>query len=129
MQSLRSVWSPKAKKNWDSFSQKVEKHFDRLDEAEIKYAPSVYDPIVDVSKAADGQIKIELSTEIKGLDIYYTFDNSFPDRFYPKYTEALVPPKDAVMLRVITYKGDKPVGRLMTLQIKDLQQRTGKKND
>ena len=123
-----SVWSPRAKKNWDSFSQKVEKHFERLDEAEIKYAPSVYDPIVNVSKATGGQIKIELSTEIKGLDIYYTFDNSFPDRFYPKYTEALVPPKDAVMLRVITYKGDKPVGRMMTLQIKDLQQRAGKKN-
>lgn len=124
-----SVWSPKAKKNWDNFSKKVEKHFERLDEAEIKYAPSVYDPIVNVSKATGGQIKIELSTEIKGLDIYYTFDNSFPDRFYPKYTEALVPPKDAVMLRVITYKGDKPVGRMMTLQIKDLQQRAGKKND
>ncbi len=124
-----SVWSPKAKKNWDIFSQKVEKHFERLDEAEIKYAPSVYDPIVDVSKAAGGQIKIELSTEIKGLDIYYTFDNSFPDRFYPKYTEALVPPKDAVMLRVITYKGEKPVGRMMTLVLKDLQQRAGKKND
>ncbi len=123
-----SVWSPKAKKNWDSFSQKVEKHFDRLDEAEIKYAPSVYEPIVNMSKAGNGQLKIKLSTEIKGLDTYYTFDNSFPDRFYPKYTEALTPPKDAVMLKVITYKGDKPVGRLMTLLIKDLQQRAGKKN-
>jgi len=122
-----TVWSPKAKKNWDNFSQKVEKHFGRLDEAEIKYAPSVYDPIVNVSKAADGQLKIDLSTEIKSLDTYYTFDNSFPDRFYPKYTEALTPPKDAVMLRAITYKGDKPVGRMMTLMISDLKQRADKK--
>lgn len=124
-----SVWSPKAKKNWDSFFQKVEKHFERLDEAKIKYAPSVYDPIVDVNKAADGRLRIALSTEAKGFDMYYTFDNSFPDRFYPKYTEALVPPKDAVMLRVITYKGDKAVGRMMTLVLKDLQQRAGKKNN
>lgn len=122
-----TVWSPKAKKNWDNFSQKVEKHFGRLDEAEIKYAPSVYDPIVNVSKATDGQLKIDLSTEIKSLDTYYTFDNSFPDRFYPKYTEALTPPKDAVMLRAITYKGDKPVGRMMTLMISDLKQRADKK--
>jgi len=122
-----SVWSPKQKKNWDNFSQKVEKHFERLDEAEIKYAPSVYDPIVDVSKTSKSQLKIELNTEIKGLDIYYTFDNSFPDRFYPKYTEALVPPKDAVALKIITYKGNKPVGRMMTLLIKDLQQRVEKK--
>lgn len=124
-----SVWSPKAKKNWDSFAQKVEQHFGRLDEAEIKYAPSVYDPIVNVTKAADGQLKIGLSTEIKGLDMYYSFDNSFPDRFYPKYTEALTPPKDAVMLRVITYKGDKPIGRMMTLAIKDLQNRVGQKEE
>jgi hexosaminidase len=124
-----TVWSPKAKKNWDNFSQKVEKHFERLDEAEIKYSPSVYEPVVNVSKSADGQLKIELSTEIKGLDTYYTFDNSFPDRFYPKYTEAMVPPKDAVALKVITYKGNKPVGRIMTLLIADLRQRAGKKND
>lgn len=124
-----SVWSPKAKKNWDSFAQKVENHFDRLDEAKIKYSPAVFDPIVNVSKNADGQLKIELGTEMKGLDIYYTFDNSFPDRFYPKYTEALVPPKDAVMLRVITYQGNKKVGRMMTLVLKDLQQRTGKKGE
>lgn len=124
-----TVWSPKAKKNWDNFSQKVEKHFERLDEAEIKYAPSMYEPIVNVTKSANGQLKIEMSTEIKGIDIYYTFDNSFPDRFYPKYTEALTPPKDAVMLKVITYKGNKPVGRLMTLLIKDLQQRAGKKQE
>lgn len=123
------LWSPKAKQNWEHFVQKVEKHFGRLDEAGINYAPSVYDPIVNVSKTANGQLKIDLSTEIKGLDMYYTFDNSFPDRFYPKYTEALIPPKDAVMLRVITYKGDKPVGRMMTLALKDLQQRVGKKND
>lgn len=124
-----SVWSPKQKKNWDNFSQKVEKHFERLDEAEIKYSPSVYDPIVNVSKAANGQLKIELSTEIKGLDTYYSFDNSFPDRFYPKYTEALAAPKDAVALKVITYKGNKQVGRMMTLPIKDLQQRADKKSN
>ena len=122
-----TVWSPKAKKNWDSFSQKVEKHFERLDEAQIKYAPSIYDPIVNVSKSADGQLKIDLSTEIKGLDMHYTFDNSFPDRFYPKYTEALTPPKDAVMLRVITCRGDKPIGRMMTIMISDLKQRADKK--
>ena len=118
-----TVWSPKAKKNWDNFAGKVEKHFERLDEAEIKYAPSIYDPIVNVSKTSADQLKVELTTEIKGLDIYYTFDNSFPDRFYPKYTEALIFPKEAVALKVITYRGSKPVGRMMTLLITDLKQR------
>ena len=122
-----SLWSPKAKKNWNYFSQKVEKHFSRLDEANIKYCPAVYDPIVNLNKSADGQLKIKLSTEIDGLDIYYAFDESFPDRYYPKYTEVLIPPKDATTLKVITYKGDKPVGRMITFVLKELKERVEKK--
>lgn len=125
-----SVWSPKEKKNWDDFVDRVEQHFKRFDEAEIKYAPSVYDPIFKISKASKGQYKVELSTEIKDLDIYYTFDNSFPDRFYPKYKEPLIVPKDAVQLRVITYKGKKEVGRLITMPVSVIKRRAeGKQED
>jgi len=121
-----SVWSPKEKKNWNNFFSRVEDHFKRLDIAEIKYAPSVYDPIFKVSKTPDNQLKIELSTEVQGLDIYYSFDNSFPDRFYPKYTQPLIPPKDATILRVITYRGKEPVGRVNTMPVTELQRRGGK---
>ena len=48
----------------------------------------MYDPIFNASETADEKLQIELSTEIDGLDIYYSFDNSFPDNFYPKYTQA-----------------------------------------
>ena len=119
-----SLWSPKEKKNWDDFFSRVEQHFPRLDAAGIKYAPSVYDPIFTATMLPDSSIKVELKTEPKNLDIYYTFDNSFPDRFYPKYTEPLIVPKDAVMLRVITYEGTKPVGRMLTMPIDELKRRT-----
>ena len=119
-----SLWSPKQKKNWNHFAGKVEQHFDRFDVADIKYAPSVYDPIINVSRDTDKNLKIQLSTEIEGLDIYYTFDNSFPDNHYPKYSGAIIPPKDAVMLRMITYRGNKPIGRMVTANIDDLQKRT-----
>jgi hexosaminidase len=122
-----SVWSPIEKKNWNNFFGRVEEHFKRLDIAETKYAPSVYDPIFKVSRSADRQLMVDLSTEVQGLDIYYSFDNSFPDRFYPKYTEKLTPPKDAIMLRVITYKGKKPVGRMLSMPIDELNKRAGKK--
>jgi hexosaminidase len=127
--TVESVWSPKEKKNWDDFVERVEKHFARLDVAEIKYDPAVYDPIFKASKNANGQLKIELSTEIKGLDIYYSFDNSFPDRFYPKYTQPLTPPKDATTLKVITYNGKEPVGRMTVMPIKEMQQRAEGKGD
>ncbi len=120
-----SVWSPKGKKNWPDFFGRVESQFKRFDLAEIKYAPSVYDPIFKASKTADRRLKIELSTEVEGLDIYYSFDNSFPDRFYPKYTTPLVAPVDASQLKLITYRGGKPIGRMLTMPISVLQRRAG----
>jgi hexosaminidase len=124
-----SVWSPAEKKNWDEFFKKVEKHFGRLDMAEVKYSRAVYDPTFDVSFTDDKQLKISLGTEVKDLDIYYSFDNSFPDRFYPKYTQPLIAPKDAVMLKVITYEGIVPVGRMIAMPLDELRGRIGKKNE
>ncbi|WP_233260779.1 beta-N-acetylhexosaminidase [Pedobacter sp. HMWF019] len=122
-----SVWSPKEKKNWPVFFAKVEQHFKRFDIAETKYAPSVYDPIFKVSRSADKQLLIDLSTEVDGLDIYYSFDNSYPDRFYPKYTDKITAPKDATLLRVITYRGKEPVGRMLNMPIEELNKRVGKR--
>jgi len=118
-----SAWSPIEKKNWPNFADRTEQHFKRLDLTETKYSPAIYDPIFTVKRSADKQLSIELTTEIEGLDIYYSFDNSTPDRFYPKYTSALTPPKDANLIRVITYRGKQPIGRLISITIADLQKR------
>ncbi len=120
-----SVWSPREKKNWNHFFNKVENHFTRFDQAEKKYATSVYDPIFKVTRTKDSLVQVELSTEVEGLDIYYSFDNSFPDRFYPKYTGPVTPPKDAVMLKVVTYKGKKQVGRFNHMPVEELRKRAG----
>lgn len=124
-----SVWSPKEKKNWNDFFSRVEAHFGRYDVAKIKYAPSVYDPIFKVSKAGNDGLKVELSTETKNLDVYYSFDNTFPDNYSPKYTSPLTPPKDAVELKVVTYKGDKQVGRIITMPIEELKKRADAKRN
>jgi hexosaminidase len=116
------TWSPQAKKNWNTFYPRVEKQFPRFNEAEIKYAPSMYDPSFERGMTADSAMTITMSTEIP-LDIYYSFDNSFPDRFYPKYTEPLVVPKDATQLRVITYRGKEPIGRMVTMPISEMMRR------
>jgi hexosaminidase len=82
-----ALWSPKDKRNWKDFTPRVENHFERLDISETKYARAMYDPIISAKKDSGGKLQVELSTEIEGLDIYYSFDNSFPDRFYPKYVK------------------------------------------
>jgi hexosaminidase len=123
MAIAEDVWSPKEKKNWNNFYPRVEKQFARLNEAEIKYAPGVYDPDFEPSMGADSLITVKLTTEIPDLDIYYSFDNSYPDRYYPKYTEPIVAPKDATQLRVITYRGKEPIGRMITMPMAELRQR------
>ncbi|RYE32516.1 MAG: beta-N-acetylhexosaminidase [Sphingobacteriaceae bacterium] len=121
-----TMWSPKQKKNWNDFSTRVENQFPRLEMAEINYAPSIYDPIINVSRK-DSLVNVALSTEISGLDIYYSFDNSFPDRFYPKYTQPVVIPKEAAQLKIITYRDKQPIGRMVSVTIADLTARLPKK--
>ncbi|MDB5026053.1 MAG: family 20 glycosylhydrolase [Mucilaginibacter sp.] len=124
-----AVWSPKSRRNFDDFFSRVEKHFDRFNIAEIKYAPSVYDPVFTAKSMPDSTVQVELATEVRGLDIHYSFDNSFPDQFYPKYTEPLIVPKDAAMLKVITYRGDKPVGRMICMPVDELKKRAAHKRN
>jgi hexosaminidase len=127
MAIAESVWSPNTKKDWNTFFPKVEQHFKRLDLAETKYSPGVFDPIFKVSRAVDRSVLVEMSTEAPGLDIYYTFDNSEPDRWYPKYTDKLSIPKDATMLKVVTYKGKEKVGRMINMSVDELNKRAGKR--
>lgn len=117
-----SVWSPKEKKEWDRFVSKTEDHFVRFDYAKTKYSPAIYDPVVSVKRDGENYY-VTLTPEIKGLDIYTSFDSSTPDNFYPKYKEAQLIPKDAVVMRIITYRGNKPMGRLMTIPVEDLKKR------
>jgi hexosaminidase len=120
-----AVWSPKNKRNWDDFAGRVEKQFGRFDVAQIKFAPSIYDPIIKARKNGDSLVMVEMETEIKRLNIYYSFDNSFPDNFYPKYTEPVIVPKDASLMRVITYRDGKPIGRMISIPVSDLKKRAG----
>ncbi|HWB28119.1 MAG TPA: family 20 glycosylhydrolase [Chitinophagaceae bacterium] len=123
------VWSPVADKNWDNFETRVEKQFPRFDEAQVKYARTMFDPSFEVKKDADGKLLVTLTNEVDGLDIYYSFDNSFPDNFYPKYTAPLTPPKDAVMLKIVTYRGNKQVGRIIAMPIEELQRRAERRRN
>jgi hexosaminidase len=117
-----SLWSPREKKNWDLFVTKTEDHFVRFNYARTKYSPAVYDPEVSVKKEGDDYY-VTLTPEIKGLDIYTSFDASTPDNFYPKYAEPQRIPKDAYVMRIISYRGDQPIGRLMSIPVDELKKR------
>jgi len=121
------LWSPKEKKDWNNFAKKAEANFERMDIQQVKYSRALFDPIFTAKKDANDSLQIELSTEVEGLDIYYSFDNSHPDNFYPKYTTPLSVPKESVMLKVITYRDGKPIGRQIDMPINELRKRAGLK--
>src|SRR5258706_869913 len=120
-----ALWSPKENRNWDSFVTRTEKHFGRMDVAEVKYATTLYDCVFKPKKNDKGELQIELSTEVKGIDIYFTFDETNPDNFYPKYSSPLLVPKDAVNLKVITYRDGKQIGKQINIPIDELKKRAG----
>lgn len=116
------LWSGPAKTNWDGFWPRVEKHFVRAEQAGINYARSMYNAIV-TPYLQDGVLQVELGSEIDGTDIYYTFDNTDPDCYTPKYTAPLSIPKTATRLRIVTYRDGKQVGKVITLPITELEKR------
>ena len=98
-----------------------------MDEAKLNYSLALYDAVVRTEKDGDGKLKIELSTEVNGLEIYYTFDGTNLDNYSPKYQNKLLEiPKTATTLKVITYQNGKPKGKQITLTMKDLQDRVGR---
>ena len=62
----------------------------------------------------DGKLFANVATEINGLDIYYTLNESLPDKYTTKYTHPIEIPEGVdVTLKVITYRNGKPVGRII----------------
>lgn len=119
-----TFWSQKESKNWNDFVRRMENEFRYMDRAKIKYARSAFDAIISAVKGPDDSLQVKLETEIDGLDVYYTFDGTNPDKFYPKYQgRPLDIPTGASEIRVITYRGGKPVGKQINFMLTGLKNR------
>lgn len=117
-------WSPKRTRDWDEFVFRAESHFPRFKQAEVNYAPSIYDPAISMVKTDNGESRIVFTPEIKGLDIYYTFDCTFPDKFSAKYDgKPISCPKGSSEIWAITYRNGEPVGRLLVITLDELKKR------
>jgi hexosaminidase len=117
-----AVWSPKAGRNFANFVERIENQFPKLDQAQTKWAPSLYEPDVKAAKGVKNVV-VTLVPEVDGLDMHYSFDNSWPDQYYPKYTAPIEVPKDADKMRIVTFKNGKQVGRFMTVSVEELKSR------
>ena len=117
-------WSPKSARNWDDFTRRMEGEFDYLDAASIKYARSSFNVIFNPKRTPDRDFVVDMTTEVSGLDIYYTFDNTNPDTWSAKYDGKPVRfPLGAAQLNVITYRNGRPIGQQINIKKEELSRR------
>ena len=120
-----SVWSPSKNKNWENFSARVEQHFKRFDAAEKPICKAIYDPIV-TTKMVDEKMICTLSSELSNVDLYYTIDGSFPAKYSTKYTVPFEIPNEEISFRVVAYRNEIQIGRILTISKEMLKNRAGK---
>ena len=118
-----TLWTDARLRNWKFFVNRVEQQFERFDRSGVNYARSIYDPIIYPHWDKERQLKIAMKTEIEGLSLFYTYDNTIPDIYSNMYTDTLSIPKNASMLRVAAYKGQEQAGRLIDITIDALKKR------
>lgn len=118
-----TLWTDARLRNWKFFVNRVEQQFERFDRSGVNYARSIYDPIIYPHWDKEHQLKIAMKTEIEGLSLFYTFDNTIPDIYSNMYTDTLSIPQNASMLRVAAYKGQEQAGRLIDITIDALKKR------
>ena len=79
------VWTPLEKKDFTDFRKRLNKHFRDYGDLGLSYSKGNYS--VDIKPITiDGKLKVQLSTEIPGTEIYYTTNGSLPTIESKKYT-------------------------------------------
>ena len=80
-------------------------------------------PLLRYCALLRGELFVELKNEIPGLNIHFSFDHSYPDNHYPVASGLVPVPKDAELMRIVSYRGSKMMGRTMNISRADLEKR------
>jgi hexosaminidase len=119
-----NLWSSAAKTSWPVFLKKIETHLPLLDLDSTKYSNYFYDPMVSAKKANNGDVVLDINTEVPDIDVHYAFDDTDPDQFYPKYEgKAIAIPKGAKNISMVSYRDNTQKSRIVKLPIIELKKR------
>jgi hexosaminidase len=118
-----SVWTPKERKNWSDFVNRVEHQFERMNHAKIRYSTAMYDPIISARYDAQKNLILIVDKEIPDINIHFSIDESNPDYTYRKYEAPYTLPKDVANLKFVCYKNGKQVGRQINISVEELKKR------
>ena len=121
-----TMWSSADAKDWTSFTNRLEAHFNDFDKEGVAISKAVYDPIIHTYMEGD-KMMLSLSSDIPGAEIRYTLDNTYPAEVMGKvYTGPVVVPDGDLRLHVQVIKDGKAVGRALVIHRDDLAKRVRK---
>lgn len=104
------TWSPKNKRDFAEFTQRLIPHISRLEQMDVNVANKIFDIKTSVLSGDGEGTRIELSPKIEGVDLRYTLDGSAPTADSPIFSEA-IPIEKNKQFRAQSFQGEAAVGR------------------
>ncbi|GLQ97292.1 beta-N-acetylhexosaminidase [Dyella mobilis] len=90
-------WSPVGAHDWNGFLHRMPAELARYRALGIDYADSAFAPVFQVTAAANGAFRVELSNQTGFGTIRYTTDGSNPDKQSPSYAGPFTLPGNATV--------------------------------
>ncbi|WP_418603166.1 family 20 glycosylhydrolase [Hwangdonia sp.] len=107
-----ALWSPKASRDWDDFSSRMEHLFERYELQGINYAKSAYTLTSDAQvDEATNTITVSLKNEFPVADIRYALNDSPLDETATTYTKP-IEINSTTTIKASLFEDDKPVGKV-----------------
>ncbi|MCD2423682.1 family 20 glycosylhydrolase [Niabella pedocola] len=114
-------WSPKQQRNWPEFTERVIRRFTYFQKKGINYSESFYNPVVTGVKDSAGGYRVQLDSELPGVQLYYTFDGTNADAYSARYQgQPLKTPREASQVRVVAYSNGHPIGKQVVFMLSEL---------
>lgn len=119
------LWSPTHNRDYKEFHNRVQKHYERLDELGVMYGPEQGSVKIISKNVLDLDLmEIEILSGQKNLDIYYTTDESTPTTSSKHYRKKFRI-NETTLISAAGFKGDKMVGTVSSQKFV-LSKSTGK---
>lgn len=107
-----SGWSKPSRKDWDSFTRRLETQFERYDRLGINYCKAFYDPLIELHPDTEYDKVVSMSVDAPEAEIRYTLDGSAPTASSPVYEGPFVVNRSQ-RVSAAAFRCSKQIGRTM----------------